>query len=132
MGFFEAYKRGQGKYTRTITLASVIVIAAWGSWLLSRYFGGFQATRTPAVRFGVPTLVVAALAAVTWWIINRPKVADFMIATESEMKKVSWSSRREIFGSTKVVILTTAILAAVLFGVDMLFTYFFRAIGVAG
>jgi preprotein translocase subunit SecE len=126
---FEIYKRGQGKYTRIITFVSVMVVAMVGAVVLSeklRAYGG------PALRFGVPTVLVAGLAAMMFWIINRPKSADFMIATECEMKKVSWSSRREIVGSTKVVIITTLILAGVLFGVDLLFTVLFRWLGVLG
>jgi preprotein translocase subunit SecE len=132
VGFFDIYKRSQGKYTRTITLVSVIVLAMWGAWGLSQKFLGYAMTRPPLVRYGVPTLLVAAMAVLGFWIVNRPRSADFMIATESEMKKVSWSSRREIAGSTKVVILTTVILAALLFGVDMLFALIFRSIGLMG
>ena len=50
--------------------------------------------------------------------VNGPRFADFLIATESEMKKVSWSSRAELVGSTVVVIVTVLILAAYIFGVD--------------
>lgn len=48
------------------------------------------------------------------------------------MKKVSWSSRKEIIGSTKVVIITTLILTAILFAVDLLFTQLFVWIKVLG
>ena len=53
-----------------------------------------------------------------------------MIATQTEMKKVSWSSKREVIGATKVVILFTILLAALLFCVDLVFQFFFRGIGV--
>ena len=62
--------------------------------------------------------------------INKPRSADFMIATEGEMKKVSWSSRREVVGGTKVVIATTFILALMLWAVDLAFGFFFMEIGV--
>jgi len=48
------------------------------------------------------------------------------------MKKVSWSSRKEVVGSTKVVIVTTFILAVIIFGVDLLFVVLFRWLGVMG
>jgi preprotein translocase subunit SecE len=66
------------------------------------------------------------------WMVNRQRVADFLIATEGEMKKVSWSSRKEVIGSTKVVIVTTLIMAAVLFVVDIVFQLFFKSIGILG
>ena len=66
-----------------------------------------------------------------WWVVGvHRKSCDFMIATEGEMKKVSWSSKRELIGSTKVVILFTAALATVLFMVDLIFMVFFNWIGV--
>ncbi|MCH7993750.1 MAG: preprotein translocase subunit SecE [Planctomycetes bacterium] len=53
-----------------------------------------------------------------------------MIATEGEMKKVSWSSKEEVIGSTKVVIMFTFMLALFLFVVDMVFQQVFKWIGV--
>jgi len=48
------------------------------------------------------------------------------------MKKVSWSSRKEVVGSTKVVIVTTLIVAMILYGVDIMFRLFFIRLGVLG
>ncbi len=53
-----------------------------------------------------------------------------MIATEGEMKKVSWSTRRELLGSTKVVIALTVLMAVLLFVVDLMFQSLFSSIGV--
>jgi preprotein translocase SecE subunit len=58
------------------------------------------------------------------------KSSDFMIATEGEMKKVSWSRKREVIGSTKVVIMFTLLLALLLFFVDLVFQYIFSEVGV--
>ena len=55
--------------------------------------------------------------------------SDFMIATEGEMKKVNWSTRREVIGSTKVVIMFTAFMATFLFLADLGFQQLFKAIG---
>ena len=55
---------------------------------------------------------------------------DFLIATEGEMKKVSWSTRREVIGSTKVVVLFTFLLAVLLFVVDFTFKTMFTLINV--
>ena len=132
MSLLQIYKQDQGKYTRIITFLGVVMVGLIGAVNLSRHLSAYTLTRPPMVRFGIPTLLVVALAGLLFWIVNRPRNADFMIATESEMKKVSWSSRKEIVGSTKVVILTTFIMAAVLFGVDVLFVLLFRSIGVSG
>ena len=84
------------------------------------------------MRYGIPTAIVLGLAWLMFWVVNREKSADFLIATEGEMKKVSWSSRKEVIGSTKVVIITTMILAAILFGTDTFLSVVFKFLGIMG
>ena len=59
---------------------------------------------SPALRYGLP----GALLMLGWWvayrIVNVPKFADFLIAVEAEMNKVSWPSRDELIRSSAVVI----------------------------
>ncbi|MGA2264849.1 MAG: preprotein translocase subunit SecE [Phycisphaerae bacterium] len=128
MPLFEIYKRGQGKYTRLMTFIGGMVLVMIGAALLSEYLTVFSLS--PVIRYGIATALVLGMAAVMFWVVNRPTSADFMIATEGEMKKVSWSSRREIIGSTQVVIITTLILAMILFTVDILFTKLFMTLRV--
>ena len=129
VGNLELYKRGQGKYTRIITLLAVVGVGAIGAVVLSEKLG----TRFgPLLQFGIPVLVLMVLAVLMLWVVNRPKSADFLIATEGEMKKVSWSSRKEVTGSTKVVIVTTLIMSSALYGVDVLFTWLFQKLGIMG
>jgi len=129
MAVFQIYKRGQGRYTRTITFVSAVVIALGGAAALSKKLAAYA---PPAVQFGVPALVFVVLGLLVFWIVNRPKSADFLIATEGEIKKVSWSSRKEIVGSTKVVIVGLFLMAGILYAVDALFAVFFTKIGVMG
>jgi preprotein translocase subunit SecE len=130
MGQFDIYKRGQGKYTRISTFAGAIGVGLIGAALLPPKIQ--LLTANAYVMFGVPTVLLIGLAWLMFWVVNRPGPADFMIATESEMKKVSWSSRKEIVGSTKVVIVTTFIMAVILFGVDFLFAAIFHWMGILG
>ena len=65
-----------------------------------------------------------------FWIFNRPRVADFLIATEAEMKKVNWPTKKEIIGSTWVVIAGTFMLAALLWIVNLMFGALFQMIGI--
>ena len=46
------------------------------------------------------------------------------------MRKVNWSSRREVIGSTWVVIAAAFLISAALFVIDQAFAGFFRAIEV--
>jgi preprotein translocase subunit SecE len=128
-GGLHMYKAAQGKHTRWGTVIGGMILTVIGAYRLSEELADVAG---PLVRFGIPTLVVVAIGLLLLWIINRPKTADFLIATEGEMKKVSWSSKKEIAGSTKVVIITTIILAAILFGVDLVFIFVFGEMGVTG
>ncbi len=123
----EIYKPTQGKYTRISTFVAVMAIVVSGAYVLSN-----RIDTNMYVRYGIPTAIVVLTAALMYWVVNRPRSADFMIATEGEMKKVSWSSRKEVIGSTKVVIITAAILATLLFVVDIVLVMFFKALGVTG
>jgi preprotein translocase SecE subunit len=60
----------------------------------------------------------------------RPGFVEFLISTDMEMKKVNWSTRRDITKSTWVVIAAAFLIAGSLFLVDYGFQAFFRAIGV--
>lgn len=126
----QIYKRNQGKTIRLATVISVMVLVAWGCYVLSERLGAYRVNTY--LRFGIPLGILLGVGVLMFWLVNRPRGADFLIATEGEMKKVSWSSRKEIIGSTKVVIVTTLILAAILFLIDVVFANVFRALGVAG
>ena len=58
------------------------------------------------------------------------KFADFLIAVEAEMNKVSWPAWSELVRSSIVVIFVIFFLAMVLFGYDMLWQFVFKTIGV--
>jgi len=128
----EIYKQGQGKYTRGITFLGVMLIVVIGAVVLSEKLSGYVTTRQPLMRYGIPTALVIGAAFLLFRLLNRPRTADFLIATESEMKKVSWSSKKEIIGSTKVVIVFTFILAAILASADLIFVWLFSWLKIMG
>ena len=132
MAKIEIYKKGQGRYTRIVTFVAVLLVVVIGASVLSDKLSGYTLTRPPMVRYGIPTLVVVGMAWLMFWLVNRPKTADFLIATESEMKKVSWSSKKEIIGSTKVVIVFTFVLAAILYSTDVIFAALFSWLKIMG
>jgi preprotein translocase SecE subunit len=73
----------------------------------------------------VPVIVFVAFGIFIYWALNKPAVADFMIASEGELKKVNWSTRHEVFVSTVVVIVVVMILAALLGTADLAYQLFF-------
>lgn len=135
---FEIYKGGQGKHTRIVTFVSAVVLGTIGAYVLSRNLGAFLPQRIGGLQvriylqYGIPTVLVVLLGVLMFRLVNRQTSADFLIATESEMKKVSWSSKKELIGSTKVVLVTTFIMAMILFAVDILFTILFKHLGIMG
>jgi preprotein translocase SecE subunit len=75
--------------------------------------------------------VMAGLLAVCWWVMNAPANVDFLIATDSEMKKVNWTKPSDLMGSTKVVILFMFLIATFLFVTDIVLQFIFYLCGVA-
>jgi preprotein translocase subunit SecE len=121
---FDIYKRGQGKYSRLGSAFGAAIVAVLGCFALYRKLqandlGLWVETMVPAGLFGVLGLLI-------FWLSNRPAVADFLIPAEGEMKKVSWSSRKEIAVSTFIVILVVVLMAALLGITDLGFLFFFR------
>jgi preprotein translocase SecE subunit len=153
-GFFTIYKKGQGYWTRMGTaVAGALIIALTVHFLyqhLPVWFGPMFLPDVPEsvpaaeraaqmaagqsrlrlFTVGVCTVVGLGLALLVFWLMNKPANADFLIATDSEMKKVNWTSRKELIGSTKVVILFMFLIAAILFMIDIVFGYFFYLINV--
>jgi preprotein translocase SecE subunit len=69
-------------------------------------------TLLPHVRYTLPLLLAALGLWFAWRVVNMPSFADFLIATEAELNKVSWASRRRLVQDT-IVVLTTVILMTV-------------------
>jgi preprotein translocase SecE subunit len=128
-GYFTLYKPGQGYWTRMGTAAAAALFAALVVVNLYAYLPSFGVESRLAITI-VAVAFVAGLAWLVWHLMNKPANADFLIATDSEMKKVNWTSRRELIGSTKVVIGFMFLVAALLFVIDLLFQTIFYFINV--
>ncbi len=117
------YKKGQGYWTRMMSAIALGMLALMGAaWLWDNLknarIAGLEPIYTQTVAF---VLVFASAAWLGYYLIGRkPKVVDFLIATEGEMKKVNWSTRREIRGSTVVVIGLTFVIALIISFLDYL------------
>ncbi len=49
------------------------------------------------------------------------KLRDFFKGVISEMKRVSWTSRKELIGATGAVLILSAIMALFVWGIDTVF-----------
>lgn len=120
---FDIYKRGQGKYTRLYSAFGAAIIAGLGCL---RLYSKLQATDIGLwAETMVPAGLFIGLCLLIFWLVNKPTIADFMIAAEREMKKVSWSSRKEIAVSTFIVIVVVIFMAFLLGVTDLGFQMFF-------
>ena len=127
-------KPGQGTHVRwgsAVAAGVIAVAAAYFAYQQGKVFIAGTTVWADGFRTLVPIGTLLVLAGLTYWAIGwkRP-VVEFMIATEGEMKKVNWSSRREVLGATRVVIVATLTLGTLLFVVDLVFMVFFSSIGV--
>ncbi len=127
-GFFHIYKSGQGYWTRMGTVAGCGLLVALIAQFIYRNLMAYEISPLAAgITVGSFVIVSAVLL---WWLLNKPTIVDFFIATESEMKKVNWTSRKDLIGSTKVVIFFMFLISAILFAIDIIFGYVFHWITV--
>jgi preprotein translocase subunit SecE len=121
------YKPMQGRNARIWTAVGLGVLAVAGLYAMHQQFL-YGAGR--AAEFGVPTLLGLAFAWATWRIVQYPPFVDFLVATEAEMNKVSWTTRDDLKRATVVVLTTVLLLSVFLFGVDMLWSNLLKVLGV--
>jgi preprotein translocase subunit SecE len=138
-GFFTIYKKGQGYWTRMGTVLAAAMIALMSADFIYSQMNaipyGKAANGDPLyiprqVSAGVAIGFLVVVCFIVWRLINKPSHVDFLIATDSEMKKVNWTTKKELLGSTKVVIFFVILIALILFGLDVVFGYFFHLIKV--
>jgi preprotein translocase SecE subunit len=119
----QMYKPGQGKYSRLGTLFSIVIVVGIGCYRLYQMLGASDLSFL--ITAMIPAVIFAVLSGVTLWLLNKPAVADFLIAAEGELKKVNWSSRKEIAVSTFVVIVVVLLMSALLGATDFVFQLIF-------
>jgi preprotein translocase subunit SecE len=120
------YKPKQGRLARRYTEIALGVILAIGLWRLHETLYSYE----PAIRLGVPVAVGLVLGWLTFRLMQFPPFVEFLIATEAEMNKVSWTSREDLQRATIVVLVTMFCMAFYLFGVDYLWSALLQIVGV--
>ncbi|RIK84738.1 MAG: preprotein translocase subunit SecE [Planctomycetota bacterium] len=123
------YKRSQGRIARQLTFAALAIAVAVGCWRLEVSLETWGWSREWARNMKLSVDVLASVVALAvfvplTWIcyraVNIPRFADFLIAVEAEMNKVSWPSRTELIRASLVVLFVVFLLATVLFLYDLL------------
>ncbi|MCU0913618.1 MAG: preprotein translocase subunit SecE [Planctomycetes bacterium] len=120
----QIYKPGQAKYTRLGSGFAVAATVTIGCWRLYDVLTGSDVSLWIATM--IPAAILVGLSVLTYWLLNKPAVADFLIAAEGELKKVNWSSRKEVAVSTFVVIIVVLVMATLLGMTDFVFQLIFQ------
>ena len=148
-GWFHAfaYKGNQGVRVRRGTIIGVLAVGVSGiiTMVMHRFFGAERPHPTLAgvmlsndwvwdlpftdpqqyfplvfkIHLMLPIVLGVLLLWFAWRVVNVPAFADFLIATEAEMNKVSWTNRRRLVTDTIVVLVTVFLFTTFLFVVDV-------------
>jgi preprotein translocase SecE subunit len=128
-----SYKRSQGQRVRKWTMIGFLLVGGTGVYAVvhqSMLPSGDWNPRIPFtddlripllsdVPYTAPILLIALTIWFAWRAVNVPPFADFLIATEAEMNKVSWTPWRKLVKDTVVVLVFTGLLTAFLLTVDL-------------
>jgi preprotein translocase SecE subunit len=126
-----SYKRSLGMKVRRLTILGVLIIGGTGvyslmfqgllpeTWRLAMPFELKAITVLGDAQYAIPLLFLAATLWLAFRAVNVPTFAEFLIATEAEMNKVSWTPKRRLAQDTVVVLTTTLILTLFLLVVDL-------------
>lgn len=125
------YKTGQGYWTRMLSaVGGALILAAAAHWVWSQ-LSLLQWEGRIYVQAAAAAAILIAGGALLYYLIGlRPRTTDFLIATEGEMKKVAWPTRREVTGSTWVVVAFLFLMVGLLFASDYVFATAFQLAGV--
>lgn len=129
------YKRSQGQRVRRGTMLGILVLAGCGIYTLLNhrtletgardwripvpFSAGHSFVLLPDLQFTVPILLALASFWIAWRVVNFPVFTDFLIATEAELNKVSWTTRKRLIQDTIVVLVTVFLLTFFLFVADV-------------
>lgn len=118
---FRLFKPRQGRHARQVTLIAIVAVLAIGSWSLKGWLEAEGASTAASI--GWPLLVLAATGWAAFRLVQFPVFAEFLIAVEAEMGKVSWPTQSELVKASGVVIFVIFGLAGLLFLYDWILKY---------
>lgn len=134
-GWFSAatYKPNQGRRVRRGTLLGVFVLVAAGiysllshhtldgvgNWEVRLPFAPKSLILLPDVWLTGPLVLIAVSAWLGYRLVHVPTFAEFLIATEGELNKVAWPTRKGLVQDTIVVLATVVLFTVFLFVVDV-------------
>ena len=128
---FGVYKPNQGRIVRQISFLAIALLAGLAAYEFHRFriFDSLYTGLSGSRYIFLLVFVVAGL----WFafrIVNYSKFADFLIAVEAEMNKVSWPTKTELWNASVVVMFVIFAMATSLYLFDIIWTLLFQFIGI--
>ena len=129
-----SYRKNEGRYARMVAFWALFLLVGYGCFAgngleqqLNKWLGDANSTLIDPFPI-LDTLRVSTCIALGFWLfvgfilsrlLNRPKAADMLIETESEMQKVTWPTWSETWQGTLAVAAMVGVLFVFLFVADL-------------
>lgn len=146
MPLLPVYKKKQGQIVRRIAFFTLVALWIFATYKCYHGFPEWEWAMTvyqdgiiiPLIDYSMPDITPKLLTSLGIGLFlilisahlcfRSQRVSDFLIDTESEMRKVSWPTAKEVVKSSTVVIIAIIILAGYLFGVDIGLDFLFSKV----
>ncbi|MDR1962257.1 MAG: preprotein translocase subunit SecE [Planctomycetaceae bacterium] len=127
------YKNNQGRLIRRLTMIGVWAVFVCGAYKFTQLgLDWAPLLREQGVRYIVALLVILFGMWFGYRLVHWPTFADFLVSVESEMVKVSWPGKKELYSSTVVVLVMFAILSAMIYIFALLWVFIFNSLDILG
>lgn len=140
---FEVYKRKQGLIVRAGVLIVGFLLLAYGMYKLYYWYPiKWEWVETNWLDFTIPLVdiyvrvspklaislggMLASFILIGYLCFRHKRISEFLIDTESEMRKVSWPTPKEVVNSSLAIIVIVTLLSLYLYGVDFFFSVCFK------
>lgn len=120
------FKPNQGRVVRQVTAAAVGIVAVAAAWRLRVTI---LADYAPQVGLFVPLAIALLGIWFAYRLVNWPPFANFLIAVEGELDKVSWSDWDYLVRATIVVLVVMFTTGAYLYFADFFWQQLFSFVG---
>ena len=122
------YKPNQGRVVRQVTFVAIVVLMCLAAFELGKV--SFLRELFVGSKYLIPFLIGVVGLWFGYRVVNYTRFADFLIAVEAEMNKVSWPGKTELWSASCVVIFVIFAMALALFAFDVIWTKIFEVIGI--
>ena len=139
------YREDQGRLARMAAFWCLVLFLVFGCHSLYVALQSFASLAEPINGISIPVvgwpfsgaflisfgLFLVGLIVIRRW-ERKPKVADLLIDTEAELKKVAWPTLQQVTNSSLVVIVSVVLLGGFMALVDLLLARIIRVIVLGG